>query len=480
MQQTSTPKKYDATIARRERNLDHWDVPTAAAYLGLHPDTLKPLPLVASESSASDASSSSAELVDEYIGHDAAILFYAQWCHNCHAVAPSWDAIATHVSAGSRSSKLVMALFDCEKDTRHMELCVEAGVKAYPTMMFVGSGEYHDTDMVTSMLFGKDRSAGPFGATTLRRTVKFQGNWQYGDQILDWVNMMRGLSSWHSVTERGPLKNFRNGIFGFLGRNSAKVGKGKGSLSLPVGVPPGFQPELRLRSTGSSPVTSGEGQKDTNELELKLNATNKKMELYEKAVGHSNSLLEGLLFPTESTKNATTQKDIFTCLSETDGWFQNATTLPSGSSNNENPVILRSCAAELSLDYCSRVSTRKTNEYVDELGLIPDDQPFPTMEEIEQHLVGTINATEPYCALIEACILTDYESEDCRPKTCPFKNQAACSYVQNCFRTDIQTEYALALGLISEGEKMSTIEPGANDIQTEKTGVGGWGIPATN
>jgi len=230
-------KKYESTISRRERNLDHWDVPTAAAYLGLHPETLKPLPQYASvglPSSSSDGSSGSAahELLDEYVGHDAAVLFYAQWCNNCHAVAPSWDAIATHVSAGSRSSKLIMALFDCEKDTRHMELCVAAGVKAYPTMMFIGSGEFHDTDFVTRSVLGKDKSAGPFGATTLPRTVKFQGNWQYGDQLLDWVNIMRGLSSWHTMSESGPLRGLRNGIFGFLtggkgkrASSAAKLGK---------------------------------------------------------------------------------------------------------------------------------------------------------------------------------------------------------------------------------------------------------------
>jgi thiol-disulfide isomerase/thioredoxin len=482
-----TPKKYDATIARRERNLDHWDVPTAAAYLGLHPETLKPLPRFPSESSASDAkastSSSNVELVDEYIGHDAAILFYAQWCHNCHAVAPSWDAIATHVNAGSRSSKLVMALFDCEKDTRHMELCVAAGVKAYPTMMFVGSGEYHDTDVVTRTIFGRDKSAGPFGATTLRRTVKFQGNWQYGDQILDWVNLMRGLSSWHSATERGPLKNFRNGIFGLLGRSGSKSGRGKDSLSLPVGVPPGFQPELR-----SGSAASGENQKDVHDLEVKLNATNKKVDLYEKAVKHSNSLLDGLLFPVESNKNATTPRDIFTLLTDSGGWFQNATTLPVGSSNDQHPKILRSCAAELSIDYCTRISTRETNSYVEELGLIPDDQPFPTMEEIEQHLVDAINVTEPYCAVIETCILTDYEKEECRPRSCPFKNQAACSYVQNCFGAEIQDEYARALGIINEGESLSTknfsagagVKSGVTDVQSDKSGVGGWGIPASD
>eukprot|EP00956_Cyclotella_meneghiniana_P002511 scaffold2877_cov41-Cyclotella_meneghiniana.AAC.2 len=464
VQQSSVEsKKYDANIARRERNLDHWDSSTAAAYLGLHPETLKPLPQFLSESSASDAASSAVELTDEYIGHDAAILFYAQWCHNCHAVAPSWDAIASHLNAGTKSSKLVMALFDCEKNARHMELCLEAGVKAYPTMMFVGSGEYHDTDFFTGAIWGKDKSAGPFGATTLRRTVKFQGNWQYGDQILDWVNTMRGLSAWHSMIDKGPLKNFRNSIFSLLGRSDSKMGRGKGSSSLPVGVPPGFQPELRR----------GVATTSNDILETKLNATNKMADLYEKAYKNSNTLLDGLLFP-----NATHKVEIFSHLTETDGWFKNATTLPVGSYSNRHPSILRSCATELSLDYCTRVSKRETDAYVEELSLIPDDKPFPTMDQIEQHLVDIINATEPYCAIIETCIITDYEKEECRPKKCPFENHAACDYVQNCFGVEIQNEYAIALGLSFN----STVsDKDVSGVNAEKTSsVGGWGIPISN
>ena len=84
-------------------------------------------------------------LADEYVGHDATVLFYAQWCTNCHSFSPSWDAVATHLNAGTRSSGLVMALFDCEKNARHAEVCLAAGVKAYPTVMHVGSGEIRDT-----------------------------------------------------------------------------------------------------------------------------------------------------------------------------------------------------------------------------------------------------------------------------------------------------------------------------------------------
>mmetsp|Transcript_25112 Transcript_25112/g.37324 ORF Transcript_25112/g.37324 Transcript_25112/m.37324 type:complete len:525 (-) Transcript_25112:106-1680(-) len=490
-------KKYESTISRRERNLDHWDVPTAAAYLGLHPETLKPLPQHASEelpSSSSDGSGDATELVDEYVGHDAAVLFYAQWCNNCHAVAPSWDAIATHVSAGSRSSKLIMALFDCEKDARHMELCVAAGVKAYPTMMFVGSGEFHDTDVLTKSVLGKDKSAGPFGATTLPRTVKFQGNWQYGDQLLDWVNIMRGLSSWHTMSESGPLRGLRNGIFGFLtggkgkrASSAAKLGK---EGSLPVGVPPGFQSELRGTGGSGKPAAAAAiDDAKVKALEQTLNVTKKEKELYEKAVTHSSNLLDGMLFPDEEN-SPKKGRDIFSTLTSTDGWFNNATTIPSGAPNDEHPSILRSCAMELSIDYCNRLTSRETNAYVELLTAIPESDPFPPLEEIEQTLLDAVKSKEPYCSLLESCILSDYEAEECRPAQCPFENSAACTYLESCFDPSVQTEYGIALGLLSEGEKLSEKiwDEKKDDAATASTdadggvksaGVQGWGVPAS-
>ncbi|KAL7552637.1 hypothetical protein ACHAWF_015865 [Thalassiosira exigua] len=493
-------KKYESTVSRRERNLDHWDVPTAAAYLGLHPETLKPLPEFAAESSstttgdgASGSSSSPAApqqpVADEYVGHDAAVLFYAQWCQNCHHVAPSWDAIATHLNAGSRSSNLIMALFDCEKNTRHMELCLAAGIKAYPTMMFVGSGTYRDTDPVTGAVLGKDKSAGPFGATTLRRTVKFQGNWQYPDQILDWVSLMKGLSSWHKVAESGPLRFLRNGLFNFItgGKSPKLKAQGKGREgSIPVGVPPNFQTELR--AIGGSPAVTAEELKD---LQTKLNATSKEKDIYEKAVTHSGHLLEGLLFPKESNGTGAPPRDPFSVLTASDGWFQTATSLPPGAPNDEHPAVLRPCALELTIDYCNRVTTRATSDYLEVLAAIPQEDTFPTLAEIEAHLLDVVTGAEPYCGSIEKCILGNFEEEECRPALCPFENEVACRYIESCLDTYVQDEYGLALGLIEKEETIADKDfsgVGAGTGGTKEGGtssggasasVGGWGIPVS-
>lgn len=575
--QPASSSYYESTISHRERNLDHWDVDTAAAYLGLHPETLRPLPRYYDDTDTNNgvhhpiASSDLIVAEDEYIGHDAAILFYAQWDRNSHAVAPTWDAIATHLHAGSSiSSNLVMALFDCERNKRHVELCTTAGVQAYPTIMFVGSGTFHDTDWLSRAVLGKDKSAGPFGATTLRRTVKFQGNWQYGDQILDWINIMKGLSSWNTVTESGPLHMLRNGLFRFLtgggrggenSRSSIKTRrrmKGRGGGSLPVGVPPHFQSELRGGGGGGSSnniasTAASESAKKIKNLEKELNATIKEKELYELAATHSNLLLDGLLFPRNKLhKNATTQgsnsssssnstssstlssssssaasssssssssqhRDPFAILTNSDGWFRNATFHSSSakksstdgyttttyhnsnnnSNNYEHPTILRSCVLELAIDYCTRLTTRATKVYLEILNAIPESDPFPTLDEIEQYLLNNVKSQEPYCGLIESCMATNFEKEEeCRPQKCPFENESACTYVESCLDPNIQNEYGVALGLIEKGEtvlnKVWGDSSGSGSIDNSGTAsgmtsdglttnvsssVGGWGIP---
>ena len=66
-----------------------------------------------------------------------------------------------------------------------------------------------------------------------------------------------------------------------------------------------------------------------------------------------------------------------------------------------------------------------------------------------------MKSKEPYCALLESCILSDYEADECRPARCPFENVAACSYLESCFDPSVQTEYGIALGLLAECDKLS-------------------------
>ncbi|KAL3815784.1 hypothetical protein ACHAXA_001678 [Cyclostephanos tholiformis] len=511
---SSSSSSYESTVSRRERNLDHWDVSAASAHLGLHPETLMPLPSHIPPSSIEGSSSpmtsavgvpptddgihsddAEASAIDEYIGHDAAILFYSQRSAECHAVAPSWDAIATHLNAGSRTSGLVMALFDCERNAIHAKLCDVAGIKYYPTIMYVGSGEYHGAERGLLGLGGGGRSTPP------RRTVVFRGDWRYADQILDWINVMGALSSWHAINEGGPMRVLRNGLFrllGWGGTSSSSSGKrgGKGvGESLPVGVPPGFQ--AHLRGDGSSSITAAAYDRKVRDLEARLNATIKEKGLYERANTHSGYLLEGLLFPgkvgggMELNDDGPPRRDPFAILTESDGWYKNATSHSIGSPNDEHPLILRSCVLELVVDYCTRVTNRVTNDYIKELSAIPESDPFPTLDEIESHLLDEVGKREPYCGLIETCVLTDFVGTNatggigCRPPKCPFVNDAACSYVECCLDPNVQDEYGIALGLIEEGERVSDKDwdHGSGKSKGDGTSggntanVGGWGVP---
>ena len=66
------------TQVRRDNKLDHWDSDTLAYYL------------------------------DNYPGYDLAVMFYASWDQNSHALAPHWNEIAFNLDAGSSQSKLIM------------------------------------------------------------------------------------------------------------------------------------------------------------------------------------------------------------------------------------------------------------------------------------------------------------------------------------------------------------------------------------
>ena len=187
-------------------------------------------------------------------------------------------------------------------------------------------------------------------------------------------------------------------------------GSGGQTWSLPVGVPPDFQPELRGSGGGGGGGASDAAQaRKVRELESRLNATIEERGLYERANAHSGYLLDGLLFPGG-------RRDPFAILTRSGGWHKNATSLPADAAgggiaapSDEHPLILRSCVLELAIDYCTRVTNRVTTDYIAELNAIPEADPFPTLDEIEGRLLDDVARREPYCGLIERCVLTDFE-----------------------------------------------------------------------
>jgi len=424
------------TKTRRHESLDHLNLDTLAYYLGLQ--SISPF-----EDLDGDE--------NKDLDYDVAVLFYAQWDQYSHALAPYWNKIAVDIGAGTKKSKLVMGLFDCEFDTEHSELCTKAGVKGYPTMQFIATSNkknsnFQDTDTLTRILKGKDKSAGPAGAATIPHTIKFQGDWQYTDSVRDWITTMRALTKWNSYSNNNKklipkLRQLLLFPFFFLNKNKNVISDD----DLPVGLPSSASANLQT-------------------LASEFKTVKEKGDLMELAATHASLLLENVLFPSET-------KDPFTTLTTTQSWSAN------NKQGDATMQVLRACLVELSLDYCSRLSTRVTNSYVDEILADPDAK--VNMTEVQDGLKKRFEEREPYCAMFDDCFEEDFVSEICRPMQCPYKAKEGCAYVASCFDTSIQTEYAVALNFISEGDTFpppETITTTTSEVDnTEKQQKsGGW------
>lgn len=352
-----------------------------------------------------------------------------------------------------------MALFDCELDTRHSKLCSMAGVQHYPTLMFIGDGTFHDSDVVTRTILGKKRSSGPAGPSPIAHTVKFQGQWQYADSVLDWLRLMQGFSRWHRWASQGFLRHVRNGLLGFF--RPQRLVKKK-PTSLPVGLPTATTSGSTASSYSSMPVNT----QATALLERKLNQSQQETKLMEKAAAHAGLLLDAILFPPKY-QNATS--DVYEVMNTTDAWEE---------SDNKDMVkqVVRTCNLELSLDYCSRLSSQVTSEYLQEMENMTD---FPSMTVIEALLKERISSREPYCGIMDDCFTENFVSDKCRPAKCPFQD-AGCRYVSACLDPTIQREYAVALGLITEDEKdfpPKETAPKSSTTETKsKKKKGSWGF----
>lgn len=445
---------YETTVARRERNLDHWDAETLAAYLSLDPTTGEPL----------------AE--DTYVGIDASVMFYAQWCKNCHKFAPVWDTIGQLLHAGTSESNLIMALFNCELNDQHKKLCKAAGITHYPTLMYVGAGPYVDADPISSAVLGK-KAAGPYGKTKLDRTVKFQGNLNIGDSVLDWVKAMRGVSTWYKWNHSGWLKGIRT----FFSNPFKRTVDGTVKSSLPVGVPTGYGAKLKGGSSGSAYAL----EKELKTAEGKLEAAEKKATDNELASKHAGYLIESFLFPnTFNTTDAdgnVSQKpiDAFAKMKEIDAW--DATY--SDSTGNEEAAILKSCVIDLSLDFCTRLSTKKTTDYLESIKSLPDSE-YPSFTKMEAELTEMIEKVEPYCSKFNNCYKSNFnETDGCRPTSCPFNNEFACVYVSSCTSELIRGEYKEALEKISSSKnttKAADSTATTATASTKKKTSGAWGM----
>eukprot|EP00551_Chaetoceros_affinis_P006997 CAMPEP_0203684938 /NCGR_PEP_ID=MMETSP0090-20130426/48290_1 /ASSEMBLY_ACC=CAM_ASM_001088 /TAXON_ID=426623 /ORGANISM="Chaetoceros affinis, Strain CCMP159" /LENGTH=575 /DNA_ID=CAMNT_0050554121 /DNA_START=66 /DNA_END=1793 /DNA_ORIENTATION=- len=527
---------YETHISRRERHLDHWDAETLAAYLGLDVDTAKPL----NSNTNTNRDSNTYDNTNTYTGIDASIMFYAQWCTNCHKFAPVWDAIGNALKAGTTQSNVILALFNCELNDVHTRLCDAAGVTHYPTIMFVGAGPYMDSDPVSSFVFnvgnkkskdGKNKiskASGPYGPTKLARTVKFQGDLNTADSVLDWIKTMQGLSRWYKWGhfDGGWLKVVRSLFFTPFDRlkrsksgntsSAAATTGGVGAKALPIGVPPNMNAGGTIGGASSAttggPSVGGKPtyviEKELKEAQSKIDKIETELEDHKAATKHAGFLIESFLFPkmaktttkaddsegngntTNTSENESTEPlplDVFTVLHKTDGWNSKISTNTESDSKlsiAENQwYIIKACVVDLALDYCTRFSKKATNDYLETISLENESEnntnKYPSFTEMETQLRQWINDREPYCGSFDECVSGNFDDEEkCRPEACPFTNDGACRYVNGCLSDSIMGEYRDYLEekvIASASASASASATSAKDEDNEASGGAGSG-----
>lgn len=399
------------TLPRRERHLDFMDAATLAYYLGLDEVTGEKLTTPPAPSDSN---------------HNVAVMFYAQWDRNSHSLAPIWDQIGQILVAGSRQpSNLILGLFDCEVDQQHLALCHAAGITHYPTIMFMSpSRTFPHTPSLT-----KKQTA----AVKLPHTTTFQGVWQYDKSILDWLRTMQRMAGWSAFWNRRSNKN-KKSKGGQGGWWQAASYDPSTANSLPVGIPSSAGGGATISSSivgnrqgATDTATAANTAQQTAALEEAVAA----MDQYEQMVLRSSILLDSTLFPVaEETSQST---DLFSFLMANQGW--DAIDPPA--------QVMRTCAMEISLDYCTRLTHHKTTELVNAKAGNTDN----TLAELEAELKIMIATAEPFCDSLEACIMGEFAAPECRATACPFQKEAACNYLSSCFDASVQNDYAVAMGL---------------------------------
>lgn len=114
--------------------------------------------------------------------YDTAIMFYAPWCKYCKQLTPYMEQISIEAKT---HKELVIGKFNCEEPKSHVSLCQELGVTHYPSIFFVGYGN-----------FNQAQAKNAFAATEYPRLVQYRSQ-LLPDAIFDWIRMLHGLSWMH-------------------------------------------------------------------------------------------------------------------------------------------------------------------------------------------------------------------------------------------------------------------------------------------
>ena len=316
--------------------------------------------------------------------------------------------------------------YDCETNDEHVEICSAAGVKHYPALAFFSmAGNNHQ-----------------LARQKPKHVTRYSGNWQIGDAVLDWVRTMSTLAQWHRA---GWGKRIRNALSLF--GNSAD--KNKVPEPLPLGVPKTIANEVELQKLRRT-------MNETHTLAVR-----------------SSSLVDALLFPvidkvgdaaviSENGKNYT---DVYNMLHQRNAW----------KTDKIFDEIIRTCVADIALDYCTRLSTHYMEVWMEAWPLhktITEE----AFDEFQLQLHADLAASEPYCAIMDNCTVSNFAEQKCQPPTCPFSDRTVCRYLTACLKDQIQHEYAEALELLPHQQELNKQKQKQQRKQQKGSGGFSWGL----
>jgi hypothetical protein len=90
------------------------------------------------------------------------------------------------------------------------------------------------------------------------------------------------------------------------------------------------------------------------------------------------------------------------------------------------------------------------------------------MNNLEQVLLDRIGQDEPYCVLLDQCIVTNFVDPACQPQQCPFRNQAACQYLTSCLNPSLQKEYEQAIRKVTMNTTATATRTEAEPVSETK------------
>uniref|UniRef100_A0A7S2XXY5 Thioredoxin domain-containing protein n=1 Tax=Fibrocapsa japonica TaxID=94617 RepID=A0A7S2XXY5_9STRA len=339
------------------------------------------------------------DIVDniEVWNSDYMVMFYAPWCPHCRQLSPLYEEISKEIT----KPDMQLGKFNCEGSQTNLQFCNALNVDRYPMIMFFGYGSFPQGNLLKQALT-KTQPALP-------QAISFDGL-LFPEAIKDWAKTCRAVSRFHR------FKDNVKALFSFnkLGQwqqaaaltNEALAAKEELQAELAA-----LQQDHQLLQQQSAAANQGGQQQGANAVPAAGSASSSwfgdlttpqadgaSPDLQQNNQQAIEEYVQQLLDNAEGAAIAeeyATAEDPFVVLKE--------------AGYPDEMIALRSCVADMAATYCETV--------VDP-------------------------SSEPFCESISLCVMEGFESDQCRPPTCPFVDPRGCELSKVCFQQDVLDEYA--------------------------------------